>query len=165
METDLVTIIIVVLASSTFLVPIVYFEYFRKRAAVKFAAGFKKASHKNSLHLSQYDVWNDRYGIGIDPAAKKMIYLNQANGQAVTLVQDLRELKKCRVEREDSLLAMPDGNRKIPARVNLQLEFTSPGKNQVSVEFYKAKIGDSLRDEVLLAEKWAKIINANIRKH
>ena len=162
METDIVSIVIVVIASATFLVPIGYFEYYKKRAAKKFAASFKKESKNNSLNLTQYDVWSDQYGIGIDAAAKKMIYLNQKNGQAITVVQALPELKRCRIVKEDTRIMMPDGDRRIPARVDLQMEFLSPDKKNVSLEFYKGKIGDSVRDEVILAEKWSKIINSKI---
>lgn len=160
MDTDITTMVIVIIASSTFLVPIGYFEFYKKRAANKFAATFKKVSKNNSLNLTQYDVWNDHYGIGIDAAAKKMIYHNQKNGQAVTVVHDLPQIKRCRVVKVDTHIMMPDGDRSIPTRVNLQMEFLSPEKKPVSVEFYKGEIGDYVRDEVLLAEKWTKIINS-----
>ena len=162
METDPATLIIVLIASSTFLVPIFYFEYYKKRAAKKFTAGFKKISGKNSLNLSQYDVWGDRYGIGIDAAAKKLICHNRKNGQAVTVVHDLREVKKCRLVKEDALIKTPDGDRKLPARIDLQLEFISPDKKPVTLEFYKRRDGDDVAGEMLLAEKWAKIINSKM---
>jgi ribosomal protein L21E len=163
METDPATLLIVIIASSTFLVPIVYFEYYQKRAAKKFAAAFKKISAKNSLNLSQYDVWGDQYAIGIDSAAKKMMYHSRKNGQAGTVLEDLREVKRCRIVNEDTLIKTQDGDRRIPARIDLQLDFLSPGKKPVSLEFFKRREGDDGAGAMLLAEKWAKIISSKMR--
>jgi hypothetical protein len=160
METDSATLLIVIIASATFLVPILYFEYYKKRAAKKFTATFKKISAKNRLNLSQYDVWGDQYAIGIDTAAKKMIYHSRKNGQAGTGLQDLREVKKCRIVKEDAQIKTQDGDRRIPARIDLQLEFISPDIKPVSLQFYKRREGDDVSGELLLAEKWAKIINS-----
>jgi hypothetical protein len=164
METDLTSIVIAIIASLTFIGPIVYFEYFKKRATLKFAAYFKKVSRNNSLNLSKYDVWNDQYGIGIDADAKKMIYLHKRNGHDVTELHNLPEVRNCRTIKEDNLIKTPDGDRRFPIRVEMHIEFVNPEKKNVSIEFYKGEITDFVRDEYLLAEKWSKIINSGIKK-
>jgi hypothetical protein len=163
METDLTSIIIVIIASACFFVPIIYFEYFKKRAARRFTAYFRKISKNNNLTLSQYDVWDDQYGIGIDEVAKKMIYLNKFNGHDVTVLQDLTELNKCRTVKKNNVIKMPDGDRNIPTRIDLQLGFLNPDKKDVTIGFYDGEIGESVRDEVILAEKWSRIINSKVK--
>lgn len=164
MEIDLSSIIIGIIALSFFFVPIIYFEYYKKRATKKFAAHFNQVAQKNSLELSQYEVWRDQYGIGIDTAAKTILYHKLKNGKENTVLLDLSELKRCRISKEDDRIKTPDGDRRITTRVDLQIEFLSPEKTGVSVEFYKGENGDSVRDEVILAEKWSKMINSRLTK-
>jgi hypothetical protein len=162
MEIDLSSIIIGIIALSFFFVPVIYFEYYKKRGTKKFTSHFNQVAQKNSLDLAQYDVWRDQYGIGIDIGAKKIMYLNQKNGQDDTVILNLPELKKCRISKEDHRIKTPGGDRRITTRVALQIEFLSPEKKDISVEFYKGENGDSVRDEVNLAAKWSKMINSRL---
>jgi hypothetical protein len=164
MEIDLSSIIIGIIALSFFFVPVIYFEYYKKRGTKKFTAHFNQVAQKNSLDLAQYDVWRDQYGIGIDIGAKKIMYLKQKNGQDDTVILNLPELKRCRISKEDNRIKTPSGDRRITTRVDLHIEFLSPEKTDVSVEFYKGENGDSVRDEVILAEKWSKMINSRLTK-
>jgi hypothetical protein len=164
MEIDLSSIIIGIIALSFFFVPIIYFEYYKKRATKKFTAHFNQVAQKNSLDLSEYDVWRDQYGIGIDTGAKTILYHKQKNGQENTVLLELSELKRCRISKEDDRIKTPGGDRRITTRIDLQIEFFSPEKTGVSVEFYNGENGESVRDEVILAEKWSKMINSRLTK-
>jgi len=162
MEIDLFTIIIGVLALSIFFVPILYFEYYKKRKTKKFTAYFNQLMQNNSIDLFQYDMWRDQYGIGIDTITKKIIYTKQGNGQDNTEILDLSEIKKCRISKEDDKISTPNGDRRLTTQVDLHIEFLSPKKPAVFLEFYKGENQDSAREEVFLAEKWSKIINAKL---
>lgn len=162
MEIDLSSIIIGIIALAFFFVPVIYFEYYKKRGTKKFTAHFNQVAQNNHLDLAQYDVWRDQYGIGIDSVAKKIMYQKHKNGQENTLILDLSELKRCRISKEDDRIKTPNGDRRITTRVDLQIEFLTPKKTDVTVEFYKGENGDSVRNEVTLAEKWSKIINSKL---
>lgn len=162
MDIDLPSIIIITVVLSFFFVPIIYFEYFKKRATKKIIAYFDQVAKKNNLNLSQFDVWRDHYGIGIDAGAKKIMYLKQMNSQDNIVILDIPEIKKCRISKEDEQIQTPDGDRRITSRVALQIEFLTLKKTGISLEFYKGKNGDTVRDEVSLAEKWSKVINSKL---
>lgn len=162
MEIDLSSIIIGIIALSFFFLPVFYFEYYKKRATKKFTVHFNQVAQKNSLDLAQYDVWRDQFGIGIDTEAKKIMYYKQKNGQENTVILDLSEIKKCRISKEDDRIKTPDGDRRITTRVDLHIEFLSPEKTDVSVEFYKGESGDTVSEEVMFSEKWSKLINSRL---
>jgi hypothetical protein len=163
MEIDLASIIIAIIAFSFFFVPIVYFEYFKKRATKKFTAHFIRIAQKNNLYLANYDVWHDQYGIGIDTVTKIILY-HKKNGQENTVLLDLSELKRCRISKVDDRIQTPNGEHRIVTRVDLQFEFLSPEIKDISVEFFEGVNGDTVRDEVTLAEKWSKLINSRLIK-
>jgi len=162
MDIDLPSIMILAVVLAFFIVPIIYFEYIKKWGTKKFTAHFNQVAQKNSLDLAQYDVWRDQYGIGIDTDAKKIMYLKQKNGQDNTVILNLSELKKCRISKEDDRIKTPNGDRRITTRIDLQIEFLFPKNKDISIEFYKGENGDSVRDEVFLAEKWSKMINSRL---
>tara|TARA_R100001143_G_scaffold63387_1_gene70089 strand:- start:26451 stop:26948 length:498 start_codon:yes stop_codon:yes gene_type:complete len=162
MEIDIPSLIILTVVLSFFFVPIIYFECFKKRATKKITTYFNQVAQNNNLVLSQFEVWRDQYGIGIDTGAKKIMYLNQANGQNNTVILDLSEINKCRISKEDEQIKTPDGVRNITSWVALRIEFLSLKKTGILLEFYKGKNGDSVRDEFKLAEKWSKIINSKL---
>lgn len=127
-----------------------------------FTSYFNQVARKNNLELSQFDVWRDRYGIGIDMGGKIVMYLKQKNGQDNTVFLDLSELKRCHLSKKDDRIKTPDGERKITTGLDLRIEPLFPNKTDISVEFYKGENGDTVRDEVVLAEKWSKIINSKL---
>jgi hypothetical protein len=164
MDIDISSIIIGIVALSFFFAPVIYYEYYKKRPTKKFTAHFKKTAEKHHLNLTQFDVWRDHYGIGIDNDRKKIIYFIQKYGQEKLLLLDLAEIKKCRKSKEDYRLKTPDGYKKITTRIELQFEFLTHKKSDASIEFYKGESEQNVRDEVMLAEKWSKIINSKLSK-
>lgn len=162
MEIDIYSVIISIFALGCFFVPIYYYEYSRKKATKIFTSYFKQIAQKNNIELSQYDVWRDQYGIGIDTDAKKIMYLKKVNGHDNTVLLDLSEFKRCRLSKKDNRINTPEGDRKITTRIDLRIEPLSPNKTDNSVEFYKGEKGDFVSDEVKLAEKWTKIINSKL---
>lgn len=163
MDIDLSSIIIIIIALAFFFVPIIYFEYFKKRTTKKFTAYFNEAAQKNRVTLSQFDVWRDSYAIGIDIGANHILYLKQKNGQDETLLIDLPEVKKCRISKEDERIKTPNGEQRITTQIDLLIEFHRPEKSNLTIAFFKGNNGDSLKDEVILADKWSKLINSKLK--
>jgi len=163
MEIDLFSLIIIVITLSFFFVPFIYFEYFKNRTTKKFTAYFNELAQKNSLNFSQFDVWRDNYAIGIDSDVKQILYLKQKNGKDEILLIDLSEVKRCRISKKDERIKTPNGEQRITTQIDLKLEFHKSEKPHLSITFYNGKNGDSVRDEVTLADKWSKIINSKLK--
>lgn len=164
MDIDISSIIIGIIALSFFFVPVIYFEYFKKRSAKKFTALFKDEAQKNGIDLSQFDVWRDRYGIGINSNANKLFYLNQKSGQNETRTVDLDAIKKCIIAKDDERIKTAKGNLRLTTRVDLLFEHIKSTQPDTTLEIFKGENGDSVRDEVQLAEKWSKRVNSLLTK-
>lgn len=162
MDTDLTTIFISIIAFSFFFVPIFYYEYVKKKFAKKFASHFNEAAQNSSIILSQFDVWRDRYGIGIDSISNRLFYLKQLNGKDEITVIDLNEIKKCRIIKVGDNIKTHNGNQKVTARIGLLFEHVTSTKPDKILEFFKDENGDSLLDEITIAEKWYNTFNSKL---
>jgi hypothetical protein len=163
MDIDLSSIIIGIIALSFFIVPVIYFEYFKKHTTKKFTAYFNEIAQNNGVKLSQFDIWRDSYAIGIDSDAKQILYLKRKNGQDETQFVDLSEVNKCRVSKDDERIKTPNGEQRVTTQIDLQIEFKNPEKPHLTITFYNGKNGDSVRDEVTLADKWSRLINSKLK--
>lgn len=164
MEIDLYSVVIGVIALASFIVPIVYIEYYKNRDSRKLTEHFTKAAQEKSLRLSQFDVWHGRYAIGLDTRAKTVIYLYKRNGKEEVVLLDLTELKRCRISKEEDVSETGERSRRAPTRIDLRIGYLNPHKNDVTLEFYHRENGDTVRDELILAEKWSEIVRSKLTK-
>jgi len=164
MDIDLFSIILGIIALSFFFVPVIYFEYFKKRTTKKLTSHFNDIAKTKNLNLSQVDVWSDKYAIGVDTIANQLMYLKQINGEDETLLIELHDVKSCRISKEVEGTKTQKGSQRGLKKIYLQIDFLSPEKNQEIISFYDEKNGDSVREEITLADKWSKLINSKIKK-
>jgi hypothetical protein len=162
MEIDLTSIIIGIIALSIFFVPIFYYEVYKKRASKKFDKYFTEVARSHDLTLSQHDTWRDRYAIGFDENAGKVIHLRKKNGQDETVLIDLSGIKKCRISKADDKIKTPKGVIKRTSRIDLSLAYRNASKTDKLLEFYRGESGDELRGEMALAEKWSRMISSRL---
>ncbi|MEX2574950.1 MAG: hypothetical protein WD317_11660 [Balneolaceae bacterium] len=165
MDIDLTSIIISIVALSFFFVPIFYYEVYKKRAAKKLESYFNDLARENKIGLTQYEVWRDSYAIGIDRDSNHVFYLKKNNAQDKTDLVDLSEIKKCRVSRIENKIKTDNGYTKITSRVDLELTHYNPKFSDIKIEFFREEGGNTLRNEVLLAEKWSGVINSRLSKY
>lgn len=164
MDIDLTSIIIGIIALAFFFVPVIYYEYIKKRSTKKITAFFKEEALKRNIQLTQSDVWRDRYGIGVDSNTHKLIYFKKNKDQDEFLVIDLKEIKKCRISKEDKRVKTEKGNLSITTKVALLCEHVRSASMDITLELYKGDKDNSVRDEIALAEKWSKILNSKFTK-
>lgn len=162
MDIDLSSVIISILALSSFFVPIYYSEVYKKRTSKTFEAYFMDQARQHNISLAQYDSWRDYYAIGMDENAGNVCYLKKKNGQNHFRMVALSGIKKCRVSKTDSKVKTPNGEQKVTNRVELAFMYENSDKADEILEFYTDEYGDTLRNEVPLAGKWSSMINSKL---
>lgn len=156
MDIDITTIVLSILALSTFIIPILYSEVFRKRAAKQFEKQFIELGEQKGLNLTRYDAWRKSYAIGLDEGKSKLFYLRKNGSSDETLALDLGKTTRAKVSRAEKNIKTASGKTTYVSRVDLVI---SENGNSQKLEFFRGDDGKTLMDEISLAEKWSRTIN------
>jgi hypothetical protein len=162
MELDLFSLIIIFITLSFFFVPIIYFEFYKKRKSKKFTSYFNEVANKNNVSISHYDVWRDKYAIGIDSEVNQILYLNKKDGKDEIFLIDLSNVTKCRISKDNQVIKSQTGDQRVTTQIDLNLELKDTKNPILTLVFFKGNNGDSVIDEVALSDKWSKLINSKI---
>lgn len=155
METDITSVVIGIAALACFFVPIFYLEVYKKRTTKKFEKKFNDLALKSNMALSKHNTWHNSYAIGLDYKKGRILYLNSKNGQDVIHQIDLSEVVKCRIFRENDF--------NLTTNTGIVFAYRNASKPELKLEFYLSENGYTLGDEIILAEKWAGLINPRLR--
>src|SRR5690554_979767 len=92
---DATTIIITAIALARFAIPIAIDQRSKKKRS-RLEKQLRDAAGKYDLQLDQFETWSTNYAIGLDPSAKKLIYLNTENADNPDQLIDLTDYKGCK---------------------------------------------------------------------
>jgi hypothetical protein len=163
MDKEIYTIGIALLMVALFFLPVIYFEIRNRRSSNSFINRFRELAQKNHVSLTQFDSWRDRYAIGLDQYHSKIFYLNKNEAVEESLLIDLHELHQCRIVKNETKTGSPNSPVLAIRQIDLALTFQNPKKPVKIMAFFSDKSGDSLKDELRMAEKWSGIINSGAR--
>lgn len=153
---DLTSAIIGLCALACFVVPVVYIQKAQKSRKREFLARFLQLAGQQQLTITQHELWNQYYGIGLDTGANKIFYLKRKDGKEETILIDMAELEACK---------MVNKQRKIQTdiiidRLELAFKYRNPKLPEIALEFYDKEVSMTLNEELRLTEKWKSIISA-----
>ncbi|MFA5667801.1 MAG: hypothetical protein WC967_01060 [Balneolaceae bacterium] len=114
-------------------------------------------AQKHQLTLSNFDVWNNGYSIGIDDKAKTLFYHLEKSDENITHVIQLDSISSCK-----SVTDKDKSNN--TQKLSLLIRFKDANKPSVSLEFYNVKYRSSLFTEIPLLEKWDKLVSRALKK-
>ncbi|MBK7408895.1 MAG: hypothetical protein IPL49_05575 [Saprospirales bacterium] len=120
---------------------------------------FDRVAQQQQLSIGQKEFWDSKYGIGIDPNTRKLLYLKKKGEEVQETMIDLSEVEKCRVDNHSRGVRTHNTASKVIDRIDLVFTFRTPGALEKALEFYSVDESLTLNKEVLLAEKWVKLIN------
>ncbi|WP_266203384.1 hypothetical protein [Pontibacter kalidii] len=155
---DLTTIVIGCLALAVFIVPIMYLQRKQKEKTGKASAEFLAMGEQQQVRLAKYELWNDRYGIGLDEEQKKLFYLRKDDAQEQKLLLNLADFKKSSV----SSASRDVNGTKVFDLIELRLTSRNAKHSELRLEVYDKEVSIMLSGELQLAEKWNTLINASI---
>jgi hypothetical protein len=143
--------------------PFVYLHKAQKNKELRFLNAFLALAEKQSLKITQHELWNMIYAIGLDPQSKKIFYLKRSGEKDLTMLVDLAEIEKCRVVNRSRSMKTSHGSSKVIDRLDLGFVNRNHQKSEKYLEFFNGDESLSLRGELPLVEKWCGIINAHLK--
>ncbi|WP_040574655.1 hypothetical protein [Pontibacter sp. BAB1700] len=157
---DLEAIVLGILATAVFLVPIFFIQRKQKGEANKAKKAFLAAASAQGLNIGQHDFWNERYGIGMDEAQGQIFYWHNEEADLQESIIDLSSVRKTSI---DNMHRDVNGNRIIDMIV-LRVALHGPKAPELYLPFYNREGSMMLSGELQLAEKWSNIIQQNMAK-
>jgi hypothetical protein len=157
---DFETMLLGILATAAFLLPILYIQRRQKSQANKEQQAFVAAAQLQGLQLSEFDFWADQYGIGLDKAQGKLFYRNASELDPQEVVLYLEQVRRCTF---DNVHREQNGNRIIDMIV-LRIGLYGPKSPELYLPFYNREGSLMLSGELQLAEKWCRLIQQHVAK-
>jgi len=112
---------------------------------------------ENGLKLSHIDSWRNVYTIGMDPVAKKLIYISDKPDHKV-LILDLSHLQSVGIHVKDHVIGSGKNISKVTDLLELQLYFSKGNQSATSLLFYDGDLHSDLQDEYPLIQKWHQLL-------
>lgn len=156
---DLTSVTITLVLLIIFGVPFIYSLAVQKREKKNFSKELINLAEQQHVKFSQYEIWNHFYGIGIDTATSRLFYFKQLDGKEEKAFIDFSEVKRCSVNNVHRTV----NHSRVTDRLELVFRFHDPTLPEKRLEFYNRDESLSLDNEVQLVEKWAAIINSNLK--
>ncbi|MCB9283587.1 MAG: hypothetical protein H6563_05880 [Lewinellaceae bacterium] len=121
---------------------------------------FDQVAKQENLRISQKEFWDGKYGIGIDPEGHKLLYIKKKGDSIQKVLVDLSEVEKCRILNKSRSVRTHNTASKVIDFLGLALTFSNSAREDQALEFYNVDESLTLGKELLLTEKWLKLINA-----
>jgi hypothetical protein len=119
-------------------------------------------AESNNCKISKYDLMNN-LSIGIDEHKKMIFFTKTINEEKISQQAVLQEIQKCRLINLSKTVGNSNDKYKAVDKFELVLIHHDPGKPAIALEFYNTDYDNyPLSDELLLLEKWDKIINQQL---
>ncbi|MDX5437454.1 MAG: hypothetical protein LPK03_09690 [Pontibacter sp.] len=147
-----------------FIAPLValalYIQKKHQQELAKQTHAFQEVAARHELVLTEQDIWEPGYAIGLDTRNMKLLYTQELGAQHLDKVLDLGSVKNCSV---NNISRDVNGGRVIE-HLELHFAFHNNTPSSVTLEFYSREKSLNLRDELKLAERWRDIVNAHLKQ-
>jgi hypothetical protein len=161
---NLLSIILGLAAMIAFItLPVFLHHMFKKNAELKFLNHFENLAKREKLVISQKEMWKDKYLIGIDDEANKIVYINKSKDKRLEHVIDLSGIENCRVGNLNRSVKTPDGIKNVTDRLELVFTHRNSENPQTVLEFYDSEVFMTPDGELPMIENWFRIINSRLK--
>lgn len=155
--------IIVLVIVALIVLPFIFHNMYKKMKDMKFLRDFRNLAEKEKIVITQKELWNNCYAIGIDNDSKKIIYAIKQKEKVEGTLIDLSEVEKCRIANINRTTKSQDGKNNISDRLELIFTFRKSDIPEMVLEFYNSKEFMPTDKELSLIENWLQIINTNLK--
>ncbi|MGB0166584.1 MAG: hypothetical protein ACPF8V_06985 [Luteibaculum sp.] len=134
----------------------------RKRKEKALHQALVEDAKQYNCEISQYETFGN-FAIGLDENKAVVFYHHQSKAQGLGIPIYLKEMASCIVVKKYRNISDSEGYKKVLDR--LELLFTPKLKSaaEIRLQFYNAEESAHLNEELLASEKWAALINAQIK--
>lgn len=123
-----------------------------------------RVAEQQKIVISQKELWNNNYIIGIDNNLKKILYINKQNEKEKQSIIDLSRVKECRVVNINRTVKGQDGKENISDRLELNFTLYNNASGDETLVFYESKDFMPTEDDHSKIEKWLNIVNSNLKE-
>lgn len=160
MKTGTLIIGIVVILLIT--IPLTLLNIKKNKKKKEFIQKFHDFAKKNNCDISEFDHWGTTL-IGIDKVAGKLFYHKKQPDIMIEKTISLNEIQKCRAINTNRTVKTQNQSNTVTDKLELAFTYYDKNKSDEIIEFYNNSFdGLALTDELLMVEKWEKIINTFI---
>lgn len=151
--------IIIGLASIAPLVALALYLHskYKQNLSMKLQA-FQAVAARQGLVITEQDIWDPGYAIGLDKQSMKLLYTQKIDNQEREIVLDLNEVQQCSV----SNTARDVNGGKVIDNIDLIFTLRNARHSKHTLAFYNREESLNLREELRLAEKWRDIVNVHL---
>jgi len=147
-----------------FVIPIYFLSRKNSSKDKKLLTFFINMAEQQGLNLSQTEIWDSIYFIGMDQEAEKLFYLKKTEENEEKVLIGIKEIEKCRVD--NVIRTIKEGKYTTSAtdRIELKIKLNNSNGSEKAIEFYNAHGAGHLilSNQLHLADKWAKTINQKV---
>jgi|WetSurMetagenome_2_1015567.scaffolds.fasta_scaffold21743_4 hypothetical protein len=123
----------------------------------------REVSEKEKLKISQYQMWEHNYIIGIDTESGKLIYFNKKENKKQGIVINLPDVAKCRIISTDQPQKKQSGDASPAYRLDLILTLNNSSDGEMVLEFYNSIAFSPSSEDFSIIKKWSDIVNSNLK--
>ena len=115
-------------------------------------------ANKHHCKISRHEV-SDEFAIGIDEKANQLFFFRKTSENESAQQINLLEIKSCKVIKTGQPFNNKNESDKTIDKLELQFSFFDKSNPDNSMVFYNADESAQLSEEIIIIEKWAKIVN------
>lgn len=150
---DIISITIGIVFLALFTVPFLIVRMSNRKKERELIAYFKQLALENNVAISEFDCWNKQYIIGIDAEKRTMCYLQSSENKEkfeVIVCSEIKLVEGIRTDKSNTNVVVID---------KLELVIELKNGRTLPLEFFNASISNGLSGEIVLVEKWKKLLN------
>lgn len=159
MEIEITSIIIGIVALSTFFIPIGLYQFSQKQIIKKARKSFDAAAEKTGLHINQMEIIRNGVAIGID--LQQQIVLHVRNG--IETLTDIKNVSGCKLFKHQRKDMMGHDNSSFIQQMGILITFHKSQHKDLKLLFFEGKEGSTFGDEGVIIHRWVKNINSALK--
>lgn len=146
------------------LMPFAIMNRNRKKRAQQLLQSLRSIATEQDCNIHQHEI-GESYGIGLDETKKFVFFVKRTKDKLVEQFVDLTDIQTCKVSRTSRSVSSPDGNYNALDKLELSFIPIRNSESVVAFEFFNMDTCLQLYGELVSAEKWAKLINDQLKTH
>ena len=154
-EIDYIGLIVSMVLMAAFIAPIYLNVRKNNKKLRDLLRTFDQLALEKGLVIQEKDNWRNRYIIGLDPVAKKLLYLCDS-GERQVIVVDLQQLQLVKLHEQSHQVGKGKDSYQIADLLVLQLYLQNQAT--ISLTYYDGDQFSDLHNEKPLILKWQKLL-------
>lgn len=159
--TTIIGLIIVLLC----IIPIVLMFVSSKKKKARALNALKELATESNKKVAQFDQWKEN-AIGTDEAHTMIFAVRKMKDSVLKYAINLSGVRSCKVINRSRTVKFEGGNTTLIEQLSLQFEYKDPSKGEMVLDFYHNGYDTvAIADELLLIQKWEKLIQDALNKN